>query len=300
MVRGISKAMKNHVDRYFAEDFLGRQETTVRAHKLWLGLFFERVGKKIDARTYADWVAHAFSTWGERTARNFAIASSARFLNWCERQRLIEKSPHKLVRLPEPEQHDPREPFTEAEYLQLLAVADEHDPDLGWAIRLGWECGTAIADACLLQWSAVDLPAGVLKLRRRKTGEPCLIPLMPEGRVISKLWDFSAMPRKAEWPNDPPAVIYVLPRLAADYLVALKSGSAGVQKRFARVRGLALPDCKKSFHNLRASFCSALANGGMNLAAACRLSGHRDPRIFQQYVTADVDQLREQMMKARA
>lgn len=291
--------MKTHVDRYFSTDFIGRQETTVRAHKLWLGRFFDRVGNRVDAKSYADWVQYAFATWGDRTARNFAIASSARFLNWCERQRLIDQSPHKMVRLPEPEQHDPREPFTEAEYLQLLAVADEQDPDLGWAIRLGWECGTAIADACLLQWSAVDLPAAVLKLRRRKTGEPCLIPLMPDGKVLNGLWDLSALPRLDEWPNKPP-VIYVLPQLAADYLVALKSGGAGLQKRFAKVRELALPGCTKSFHNLRASFCSALANGGMNLAAACRLSGHRDPRIFQQYVTADVDQLREQMMKARA
>lgn len=290
---------KNLVNRYFNEDFIGRQETTVKAHRLWLGRFVDQVGQRVDARSYADWVRYAFATWGDRTARNFAIAASARFLNWCERQRLIDRSPHKQVRLPEPQQHDPREPFTEVEYSILLAVADETDPDLGWAIRLGWECGTAIADACLLQWSAVDLPCSVLKLRRRKTGEPCLIPLMEQGKVLAGLWELSALPRLAEWPNNPP-VIYVLPRLAADYLVALKTGTAGLQKRFSKVRDRALPGCKKSFHNLRASFCSALANGGMNLAAACRLSGHRDPRIFQQYVTADVEQLREQMMKARA
>lgn len=292
--------MKTHVDRYFSTDFIGRQETTIRAHKLWLGRFFDYLPSgDIDAKSYAGWVEYAFDTWGDRTARNFAVAVSARFLSWCERQKLIDRSPHKLVRLPEPEHHDPREPFTEAEYLQLLAVADERDPDIGWAIKLGWECGTAISDACLLQWAAVDLPGAVLRLRRRKTGEPCLIPLMPDGKVLSGLWDLSALPRLAEWPNKPPAIIYVLPRLAADYLVALKSGNAGLQKRFAKVRDNALPGCKKSFHSLRASFCSALANGGMNLAAACRLSGHRDPRIFQQYVTADVDQLREQMVKAR-
>lgn len=292
--------MKQHVDRYFEDDFAGRADTTVRTHRLWLEKFFAHVGKRVDARTYADWVRHSFVTWGDRTARNFAIASAARFLGWCERQGLIEKSPHRLVRLPEPQQHDPREPFTEDEYLELLAVADQDDTDLAWAIRLGWECGTAISDACLLQWSAVDLSGAVLKLRRRKTGEPCLIPLSINGDVMEGLWQLSTLPRTAEWPNKPPETIYVLPRLAADYLVALKSGSAGLQKRFAAVRLKALPDCKKSFHSLRASFCSALANGGMNLAAACRLSGHKDPRIFQQYVTGDVEQLREQMVKARA
>jgi integrase len=291
--------MKHHAERYFSSDFLGRQETTIRAHRLWLNKFFDHVGKRIDARSYADWVRHSFVTWGDRTARNFAIASASRFLTWCERQGLIEKSPHRLVRLPEPQQHDPREPFSEGEYTQLLTVADSDDPDLAWAIRLGWECGTAIADACLLQWSAVDLSEAVLKLRRRKTGEPCLIPLAKDGAVMGGLWDLSALPRTAEWPNKPPEIIYVLPRLAADYLVALKSGSVGLQKRFAAVRTKALPDCQKSFHSLRASFCSALANGGMNLAAACRLSGHKDPRIFQQYVTADIDQLRDQMLKAR-
>lgn len=292
--------MKQHVHRYFAEDFIGREETTVRANRLWLGLFLDHVGRKVDAKAYAAWVSHSFATWGDRTARNFAIAAAARFLTWCERQRLIEKSPHRLVRLPEPKQHDPREPFTEDEYLALLAVADETDPDLGWAIRLGWECGTALADACLLQWSAVDLSGAVIKLRRRKTSELCLIPLEAGGRALAGLWDLSALPRTAEWPNRPPETIYVLPRLASDYLVALKSGAPNLQKRFARIREKALPDCAKSFHNLRASFCSALANGGMNLAAACRLSGHKDPRIFQQYVTADIDLLREQMVKARA
>lgn len=291
--------MKQHVERYFADDFTGRQETTVRAHRLWLDRFFDHVGKRIDARSYADWVKHSFATWGDRTARNFAIASAARFLTWCERQRFIDKSPHRLVRLPEPQQHDPREPFTEAEYARLLAVAESDDPDLAWAIKLGWECGTAMADACLLQWSSVDLSGAVLKLRRRKTGEPCLIPLSKTGAVMQGLWQLSMLPRTNEWPNKPPETIYVLPRLAADYLVALKCASAALQKRFAAVRTQALPECEKSFHSLRASFCSALANGGMNLAAACRLSGHKDPRIFQRYVTADVEQLREQMLKAR-
>lgn len=292
--------MRQHVERYFEDDFAGRAESTLRAHKLWLGKFLGHVGTRLDTRTYADWVKHSFATWGDRTARNFAIAVPARFLAWCERQGIIEKSPHRTVRLPEPEQHDPREPFTEAEYDLLVTTADETDPDLAWAIRLGWECGTSICDACLLQWSCVDLSGAVLKIRRRKTGEPCLIPLAPSGEVISALWELSMMPRPAEWPNKPPETIYVHPRLAGDYLVALKTGSAGLQKRFSAVRALALPDCKKSFHNLRASFCSALANGGMNLAAACRLSGHKDPRIFQQYVTGDVELLREQMLKARA
>lgn len=291
--------MRQHVDRYFSDDFTGRQPTTIRAHRLWLEKFFAHVGKRVDTRSYADWVRHSFVTWGDRTARNFAIASAARFLGWCERQQIIDKSPHRSVRLPEPQQHDPREPFTEAEYSSLLTVADADDPDLAWAIRLGWECGTAIADACLLQWSAVDLSGAVLKLRRRKTDEPCLIPLAKQGAVMEGLWRLSEQPRTDEWPNKPP-VIYVLPRLAADYLVALKSGGAGLQKRFSAVRLKALPNCTKSFHSLRASFCSALANGGMNLAAACRLSGHKDPRIFQQYVTGDVEQLREQMLKARA
>lgn len=292
--------MREYVERYFSTDFIGRQETTVRAHRLWLDKFFDHVGSRVDSRSYADWVRHSFVSWGDRTARNFAIAAPARFLAWCERQQLIDKSPHRLVRLPEPQQHDPREPFTEDEVLDLLFVADQEDPDLAWAIRLGWECGTAIADACLLQWSAVDLSGAVLKFRRRKTGEPCLIPLSKDGDVLAGLWDWSALPRTAEWPNRPPETIYVVPQLAADYLVALKSGSAGLQKRFAAVRTKALPDCRKSFHSLRASFCSALANGGMNLAAACRLSGHKDPRIFQQYVTGDVEQLREQMIKALA
>src|SRR5690349_15557308 len=107
--------MRQNSDRYFTDDFAGRQETTVRAHRLWLDKFFDHVGKRVDARSYADWVRHSFVTWSDRTARNFAIAASARFLNWCERQGLIDKSPHRLVRLPEPQQHDPREPFTEAE-----------------------------------------------------------------------------------------------------------------------------------------------------------------------------------------
>lgn len=293
------KRLSDLTEQYFASDFLGREDTTIRAHRLWLSKFFEHVGNRVDTRSYADWVRYSFVTWGERTARNFAIATSARFLGWCERQQFIDKSPHRFVRLPEPQQHDPREPFTEDEYLDLIFVAEQEDKDLAWAIHLGWECGTAISDACLLQWSAVDLAGAVIKLKRRKTGEPCLIPLAPQGEVLKGLWLLSEQPRTAEWPNNPP-VIYVLPQLAADYLVALKSGSAGLQKRFASVRSKALPECKKSFHSLRASFCSALANGGMNLAAACRLSGHKDPRIFQQYVTGDVEQLREQMVKARA
>jgi hypothetical protein len=36
----------------------------------------------------------------------------------------------------------------------------------------------------------------------------------------------------------------------------------------------------------------------MNLAAACKVTGHRDPKMFERYVSADVGQLRDQVLSA--
>lgn len=290
--------MKAYINRYFSDDFTGRAASTIASNRKWLTKFFDFTGDSVDSAKYAAWVKHAFSTWGDQTARQ-AVAVTARFFAWCERQGVIEKSPHRSVRLPEPEPHEVREPFTESEYFRLLMVADTKDPDMAWAIRLGWECGTSMCDTCLLQWAHVDIDGAVLRFNRKKTKEPCLIPLERRGQVLNRLLVLNEEPRYEHWPNKPPETLYVMPTLAGSYIVDAKGGGARLQERFRRIRTKALPGSTKSFHNLRASFCSALANGGMNLAAACRLSGHRDPRIFQQYVTGDVEQLREQMMKAR-
>jgi integrase len=285
------------VETYFATDFHGRSPATLRSHRRYLDRFVSFApGDPANPERYSEWVRFAFGQWGDRTARNVALAASARFLAWCERVGKIDKSPHRMVRMPEPEQHDAREPWEPTEVRRLLEAAA--GTPMAWAIDLAWETGMAMADCCLLQWTAVDLNKAMLRVRRRKTKELCTIPLALDGTVLAELVARRIGPSIADWPNRLPEVEFVDLELARLYLVQAAAGGSGLQTQFARLRDRAGLPKSKSFHNLRAAFCSRLANSGMNLAAACKVTGHRDPKMFERYVSADVGQLRDQVLSA--
>lgn len=284
------------IERYFASEFQERATKTVENHRYYLGLFVQFVGRRpLGAEVYGAWQKHCFATWAPLTAKNLALASTKRFLNWLERLDLIGKAPHRMVKAPLVRSGAVRAPFTRSECDRLTRAAVElEDTPMHWAIVCGWATGMAIGDVALLKWANVDFSENVIFMHRQKTHEFCTIPLSA-GECLTMLHE-KFQQRSTAWPNKPEeGVFYVDTDLAAAYL----AGGAVLQRRFARIRARAGVGSDKSFHNLRAAFCSALANGGMSTAMACQATGHKDPAIFKHYVTPDVARLRDQIERAR-
>ena len=274
---------------YLQTEFSERAAGTVANHTYYLEQFLKFIGKrKIDPFSYQDWTRYAFKRWAPQTARGLALAASNRFLNWMERCGHIDRSPHRVTKAPIVKTPPPREPFTEEEVNRLKALAS--NPSMLWAIVCGWETGMAIGDVSLLCWADVDFTENIVGIYRQKTHERCLIPFRPGGECEAMLQQKFTC-QSVCWPNRPEEnIIYVDTELAILY----RRGQGYIQNAFSEIREKAGIDSSKSFHNLRASFCSRLANAGIQTALACQMTGHKNPGIFAHYVTPDVVRLHEQ------
>lgn len=274
--------------KYLESEFYGRADKTISNNAFYLDEFITFMGRrKINPYTYSEWIKHAFERWSPTTAKVLAMSASNRFLTWLERIGKIERNPHSVTRLPLVKQSDPRPPITQEEFDQLIIAAAD-DPPLQWAIQCGWETGMAIGDVSLLKWSSVTLDRNVIIIRRKKTQEQCVIPLPISGMCISIL-ETKSQSKSADYPNNAATgVFYVDTDLAHVYL----RSNGSVQERFAAIRTKAGVHPEKSFHNLRAAYCSRIANTGLNLALCCKMTGHKNPTIFEHYVSPELEKLR--------
>lgn len=252
---------------------------------------------------YAEWIAFTFRKFSNLKAHKLC-SMSGRFCNWLERNQYIINNPHRATRRPRIIYNPPRIPFTVEEYERLKAAAASMrgEPRLMyWAIIVGWATGMAMVDVCMLKWSDVDMENLVIHRARQKTGGQCTIPIAPGSEL------HEGLKRKAEfvppfYPNDAEkGLFYVDHELALRRMRAFGQwGMAGstVGGLFTQVRDKAGVDDRKTFHNFRATMCSALANAGINLSIACAITGHKSTDVFKRYVTPNEGAVREQMRRA--
>lgn len=97
----------------------------------------------------------------------------------------------------------PREPFTPEDLDRLIRIARAKDPEIADLIVVGACTALRLGDCATLRWTDIDLDAGRIRLRTRKTGEPVVLPLFPNLRDTLR-----GRPRDGT---------YVFPDLAASY-----------------------------------------------------------------------------------
>ena len=184
--------------------------------------------------------------------------------------------------------------FTPEQVAVLLSVAEN---DWRGVILAGYFTGLRLGDITGLQWQSIELGSGLLKVKTGKTGKTVVIPLAPE---------------LAEWLRAQPTGIGKAPVFPS--LAGLSGpGRNGLSMQFkrlmerAKIKGKVLRERKKksagrtrsslSFHSLRHSFNSALANAGVSQEVRQKLTGHASATMNARYTHHEVDTLRDAVGK---
>ena len=179
-----------------------------------------------------------------------------------------------------------REPFTADELAQLIESAQG---DWRGAVLLGATSGLRLGDVANLCWESVDMAAGLLRIETKKTGQVVVLPMHPEF---------------ARWLSMRPRGIGkapVFPELTGKLIAGRRGLSvqfrdiakkAGIIGRVVTREGKGRATNSKTFHALRHSFVSALANAGVAPDIRQKLVGHASAEVHGIYTHHELETLR--------
>lgn len=175
--------------------------------------------------------------------------------------------------------------FSPAQISKLLRAAEG---DWRGAILLGYYTGARLGDVANMKWNAVDLDKKLIRFTPSKTKKPVTIPLHDDlGRELLK--------------NPGIGKAFLFPSLASKGT----GGRHGLSGRFAAIMekagiegtitrqahgGRALSSL--SFHSLRHSFNSAMANAGVSQEIRQKLTGHVSAEVNTHYTHHELEPLR--------
>jgi integrase len=222
---------------------------------------------------------------------NFAVKAISNALNAALKQGLITTNPATAIESLPIEQSE-KTPFTQQQIKKLSSVAS---PDWKLAILLGYCTGLRLSDIANMTWNAVDFEKGIIQIVPKKTRnirKVVFIPIHPQ--LKDALLDVAGQ-------DDPEAPI--LPTMAGKQT----GGAHGLSKTFAGLMEKASIDPQPyrnkegkgrtmnrlSFHSLRHSFNSMLANKGIAGEVRQQLTGHSSDAMNQKYTHLELERLRE-------
>ena len=179
---------------------------------------------------------------------------------------------------------------------QIRALVAEAQGDWKGAILCGYYTGLRLKDVTELRWESID--AGLTKLelvpsktRRKKKNRKVVLPIHPE---------LAAWLKKQTRGIGKAAVFPTLAGRSGGGKSGLSSmfrrimDRAGVEGRILRERnGEGRSQSSLSFHSLRHSFNSALANAGVPQEIRQKLTGHASASMNEIYTHRDLDPLRK-------
>jgi integrase len=206
-------------------------------------------------------------TTAGKTARtaNLSIKVVSAAFNAAVRQHLIESNPATAIESL-PVKAEQKGTFTHAQVAKLVRAADG---DWQGAILLGYYTGARLSDVANMRWRAIDWSNKIISFTASKTSKPVTLPLHPQLE--------SQLLKNAGIGNAP-----MFPSLAGKGT----GGKHGLSGRFVAVMEKARIQGKRrqasggrrlsslSFHSLRHSFNSALANAGVSQEIRQKLTGH--------------------------
>ena len=184
--------------------------------------------------------------------------------------------------------------FTSSQVFDLYKAAEG---DWKGVILTGYFTGLRLTDVVQLHWEAINLEEKVIRIRTRKTGATVVIPLAEDlekwlhsqARGIGKAPVFPSLVKQNGGGKT---------GLSMQFKTIMKR--AGVEGRIVRSRieksaGRTLNSL--SFHSLRHSFNSALANAGVSQEIRQKLTGHATAAMNARYTHYEVEPLRTAVEK---
>ena len=188
----------------------------------------------------------------------------------------ILRNPVAAVRLPK-EDSSEREVFTHDEIQKLINAT----PTLEWQtlILLGYFIGARLCDCVQMKWENVLPEGGVISYQQQKTGKKVVVPM--HFHVIKHLKHMATFGTTG----------FLCPKLAAKG----SGGKHGLSEGFNRIVLKAGLDpmtvqgkgvrkfSRRTFHSLRHSFNSAMANAGVSDEIRMKLTGHASKKMNERY-----------------
>jgi integrase len=181
-----------------------------------------------------------------------------------------------------------REPFTSDEIKKLLKASAG---DWQRAIAFAYFTGARLGDVASMQWSAIDLDNGLVIFTPKKTkrGKKVLrIPLHPE--LEKRLLEYPGIGNAPLFPSLAGRGTGGAHGLSAEFAAIMRK--AGIRGEIIRHTAKGRGNTTKSFHSLRHSFNSALANAGIAREMRQVLTGHASERMNETYTHRELAPLR--------
>jgi Site-specific recombinase XerD len=192
-----------------------------------------------------------------------------------------------------------KETFTAEQVAALVRSADNDD----WRglIFVGFYCGQRLGDCANLQWKQINLAAEIktVRFQQGKTGEDVVIVVHP---VLEKFLTGLRKQRKVVPLTAQSDEAYVFPSLAQRNISPLSKHfrlkimeRAGIKQRVIRKRdesGSGRSVNALTFHSLRHTFNSILANAGIAEETRMALTGHTTREMNQRYTHRELEVFR--------
>ena len=197
-----------------------------------------------------------------------------------ERYQIILKNPVRAVPLPKHESSE-REVFTH-EQVGMMVKSNRLESEWPTLILLGYYIGARLSDCVHMRWDNVDMKKGLIKYNQQKTGKTVTIPIHVQ--LFEHLLDLINM-------LDEQPAGFLCPKLA----LKTSGGKHGLSEAFKRIVKRAGIDTqvvqgkgsrkfsKLTFHSLRHSFNSTMANAGISAEVRMKLTGHSSFAMNNRY-----------------
>jgi len=294
-LQGVS--IKSHFDNWLKSKRTRKSKSTGERYGMAVGEFLKTLGNRASRPLTSLTAADVERFLIQRTAKQLSPATLildvkiiGGALNAARRQGLITTNPAEAVELPDNTGME-RGTFAPAEVKMLVDTADGEWKTL---ISLAYFTGARLSDCCRMQWDGVDLAGETLTYQQAKTGAKVTTPLHPD--LLARLNKLAG--------TDKPDV-FIMPQLASQRT----SGRRGLSETFKKIMRKAGVDSqtvkgagnqmfsRRSFHALRHSFTSALANQNVSSELRMKLTGHKTEGEHQKYTHHEMDNLRAAIKK---
>jgi len=284
-----SASIKSHFDGWLASKRARKAEATGERYGMAANAFLKTLGKRVSLPLTSLTARDVEKFLDSRTAENLSPATLnldvkiiGGALNAARRQGLIPTNPAEAVELPEVESTE-RGTFTPVE-VKLLVDAAEGEWKL--LIPLAYYTAARLGDCCRMQWDGVDLAGETLTYTQSKTGKKVTVPVHPD--LLARLEKLAG--------TDKPET-FIMPQLASQR-VSGRRGLSETFKKIMRKAGLDLQTVhgagkrmfsKRTFHSLRHTANSEMANKGVSAEVRKGVTGHKSTREHQKYTHLEMD-----------